>query len=686
MFIRAVQIKINSAGSTYGFECKLNSGLNIIKGNNSSGKSTFVNTLLYGLGLEELVGAKGEKTLTSAVRDEFTISGRKHKIDESAVLVEVSNKEGKVVTFRRPLKNEKKSTKLVEVFECSMLREPPAEPPKPKALYLHDSGAAKYEEGYLRYLETFLGMKLPRVQSSTGDLVHLYPQVVAAALFIEQKRGWTDYIANIPFYKILGAPTRVVQYLLGLDNFALEEKKAITEAEITKIQTSWGYAYHDLQSFAQPLGISVRNIPRVLTSDFKRGDASLWMKINGEEKPLSNVTILKRDEWHALEDKKSEGTTSSSAETVQLLNAETAKLETLTGRYERLSAEARLRNSSLIEFRQLLEQAESDIRKNKTTRKLLQLGAEDDLSIAESRCPTCNSPVSDTLMQEIEGIESMDLQANIDYLEAQISMLRRQITGLDFSYQESLTTQRQLEVSIVEQREYVVALRNSIVKSDTTLEADIRKQLMLEREINNYIAAENHLSKFLERASGLLERLLEAERAKKDMPYDLYSASDRTKIRLLEQNFRANAQSFNYASVDVKEVTIHPGTLMPALGDLTLREILLKSAHSESSASDFVRLIWAFLIAIYQTSATRQYGGNHPGILLFDEPGQHSMSQDSQKGLVQTFSGTSALQSIVAASFDESPAVFAAVTHGSKFHLIDLPEKIIQPLGHDGVM
>lgn len=686
VFIRAVQIKINSGGDTYGFECDFRAGLNIIKGNNSSGKSTFVNTLLYGLGFEELVGARNEKSLTSAVRDEFTINNRKYKIDESAVLVELANKSGKVVTFRRPIKNEKKSAKLIEVFECSMLLEPPAEIPKPKSLYIHDSGAAIVEQGYLRYLETFLGMELPRVQSTTGDLVHLYPQVVAAALFIEQKRGWTDYIANIPFFKILGAPTRVVQYLLGLDNFALEEQKAINEAEFNKIQTSWSYALLELHSFVQPLGVSVRNVPKVLTVDFKRDDASLWMKFNGEEKSLSNVVIAKRDEWHALDDKKAAGYTSSSPETVQLLNDETAKLEALTGKFERVSTESRFRNASLIEFRQLLEQAESDIKKNRTTRKLINLGAEDGLSIADSRCPTCNSPISDTLMQAIEGIESMDLQSNIDYLEAQISMLRRQISGLEFAYQESTAAQRLLELAIVEQREYVVSLRNSIVKSDSTLEADIRKQLMLEREIGNYIAAENRFANFLEKASGLLERLIDADSAKKKLPSDLYSAKDRKKIHLLEQNFRANAQSFNYASVDVAEVTIHPGTLMPALGDITLREILLKSAHAESSASDFVRLIWAFLIAIYQTSSTRNFEGNHPGIMLFDEPGQHSMSQDSQKSLVKTFSGNTALQSVVAASFDESPAVFAAVTHGSNFHLIDMPEKIIQPLDHDGVM
>ena len=125
---------------------------------------------------------------------------------------------------------------------------------------------------------------------------------------------------------------------------------------------------------------------------------------------------------------------------------------------------------------------------------------------------------------------------------------------------------------------------------------------------------------------------------------------------------------------------------MPALGDITLREVLRKNVKSESSASDFVRLIWAFLMAIFQTSNNKDFGGHHPGFLLFDEPGQHSMSEMSQKALVNLLSGTKELQSVVAASFDESETVFARVTGGSKFHLIDLPEKIIGPMRHDGVM
>ncbi|WP_185974032.1 hypothetical protein [Brevibacillus sp. LEMMJ03] len=43
----------------------------------------------------------------------------------------------------------------------------------------------------------------------------------------------------------------------------------------------------------------------------------------------------------------------------------------------------------------------------------------------------------------------------------------------------------------------------------------------------------------------------------------------------------------------------------------------------DSSASDNIRAIWAFTVALFQTS--HEKGGNHPGLLIFDEPAQHSI-------------------------------------------------------------
>jgi len=67
--------------------------------------------------------------------------------------------------------------------------------------------------------------------------------------------------------------------------------------------------------------------------------------------------------------------------------------------------------------------------------------------------------------------------------------------------------------------------------------------------------------------------------------------------------------------------------------------------------------------------------------MLFDEPGQHSMRWESQRELLARLAAEGALQSIVAASFDESETVFNDVTENIKHKLISWEGKLIKPLG-----
>ena len=57
--------------------------------------------------------------------------------------------------------------------------------------------------------------------------------------------------------------------------------------------------------------------------------------------------------------------------------------------------------------------------------------------------------------------------------------------------------------------------------------------------------------------------------------------------------------------------------------------------RSVSSASDFVRSIWAFYLSILK------FGVKHPGFLVFDEPCQHSIKEADLKSLFQICANTS---------------------------------------------
>ena len=67
--INAIKIEVNTTDGLYGTFNTFSEGLNILKGDNTTGKSTLVQSIFYGLGLEELIGGRGEKTMQSVLKD-----------------------------------------------------------------------------------------------------------------------------------------------------------------------------------------------------------------------------------------------------------------------------------------------------------------------------------------------------------------------------------------------------------------------------------------------------------------------------------------------------------------------------------------------------------------------------------------------------------------------------------------
>ena len=78
--------------------------------------------------MEELAGGKNDVVLPYATKTHFIYDGRQIEVLASEVLVEVSNHLKAVVTFRRAIRDNERSPKLIEVLEGAQLsgRERPA--------------------------------------------------------------------------------------------------------------------------------------------------------------------------------------------------------------------------------------------------------------------------------------------------------------------------------------------------------------------------------------------------------------------------------------------------------------------------------------------------------------------------------------------------------------------------------
>lgn len=682
MKLRGIKLRIETSQGEFGFKFEFSRGLTIIRGNNSSGKSTLFNCLMYGLGMEELIGGKGEKVLPYAVK-EFLVQGEtKIMVDNSEVFIELENSRAQSVTLRRAIRDSVRQPKLVEVFEGAHLTAG-IELGTPKPTYLFDPGSAQKQEGFFQFLEGFMGYQLPQVPTTSGGMTKLYLQTIFAALAVEQKRGWTDYIANVPFFGIRDARIRVTEFLLGLSVFERQAKLAKLDAEAVVIDSDWRRACDTLRQAATANGVVIEGLPAKPTSTFDPSTV-LLVKSDGKTKTsLADQVSLLRAEHSLLGEKAEAYGKASGAEAIQELETTSSELQRLSVLHERATTNLTLQKAALEEMRVLIAETSEDLERNKTALKLRNLGAQMELKVAADHCPTCHQEVDDTLLLGIVSGPQMDLNTNIEYLDSQRRMLQNQINGALEEIHQSEIAVTEVAARLAKTHDYRNSLRGDVSNGAAESRAILRRQIQIELELSNLQAFNVQAAALLVTFGEIADRLAANQADRRTLPRDVYSQADLSRISLFEKNFRGNASSFGYESADIEDIRISLDSLTPILSELELREIRTKvqtSLTADSSASDFVRLIWSYLLALYQTSSSRGFEGHHPGLLLMDEPGQHSMRSISQHALLQLLSGQTGLQSIVAASFDENESVFKEATSGLKFQLIQWEGKVIRPL------
>ncbi|MCW0388339.1 hypothetical protein NB722_002878 [Xanthomonas sacchari] len=634
--------------------------------------------------MEELVGGKGAQVLPYAVRDYFDHQGEKIEIISSEILVEIENRDGDIATLRRAIRDNNRDSKLVEIVHAAVLTEALSfENTTPT--YLHDPGSAQKGEGFFYFLERFLKIDLPKVATTNGPEVKLYIQTIFAAHAVEQKRGWTDYIANIPLYGIRDARARVAEYILGLGVFETISLRNRLNAEAVTIDHNWRRILDELQREAATLGFVLAHVPPQPKATFNPEQVRLFRTIESGTIFLADYIAKLLTEHQELRRKSESSTDSNNLNHLKELEATEQEIQSLSVMHERATSNLSLQRASLAEYEELLREAKNDLDRNKAAQKLQELGASQAIELATGICPTCHQSVEDSLLGETLTGPQMDLQTNIGYLESQSRMLQRQISGVTEGIKESSATIAGLAAQLASKRDHMIALRNDLGSSASQSKANLRRQVKIEIEVERLQKLESdavHQSSVLKSIS---DRLAANQLARRNLPSKQYTEADEQKISIFEKNFRANAGSFGYESVsNISEIQINRDSLVPGLAQIELREILSKQSKTDikadSSASDFVRLIWSYLLALYQTSANKYSPGNHLGLILFDEPGQHSMRWESQRELLLRLAAETGLQSIVAASFDESESVFNDVTEGVEHRLIDWEGKLIQPL------
>ncbi len=679
MKFRKIKVKILSEGQWFGFEYKFLPGLNIIRGDNSSGKSTLVNSLIYSIGMEELIGSKGPSSLPYALRTHFEIEDRKYINVESYTLVELENSKGEIKTFKRYIQSKDKDSKLVQIIHGDYLTQNESGSFNSSPVYLHDPNSATNDEfGFFAAFEKFLGLELPNISDNKGYSRKLYLQYIFAALLIEQKRGWTNYIANTPYFGVSNVVQKNVSYLLNLDIFDKERRLNELYSQRNRITSQWLESVSNIKLIANNARLSVRGLSAKPETDF---DKDLVLVGSGFEEftTLSNLNLAAQNDLDKLNGSSNNLLRSEQPQLAENIEKTQGRISEILTLQKICGDEVRINQSKISLYQESLSDIEEELERNRMTNKLNKFGADFNLPVAKNICATCHNPLDDSLVSPENTVMNMTLDENIKYLNNQKSMVKNLLSGLEKKLEKAKSDMLSLQGELREHTKILASLKKDIKSVETTSEADVRKKLLLEGRIEQLNLADESISSEKENLIKLSEEYQMCQSQITAMTQYELSFNDKVKLDKFEEHFRKLATDFSYRSAKPQEIEINRETLIPYLKGLELREInTAADIKADSSASDFVRLIWSYLISISRVSEESK--GNHLGVLLFDEPAQHSMSLGSVNQLLKNMAALQNVQCIVAASFEQSDSAFNESTEGVKFNYLRLPSKLITKL------
>lgn len=622
--INKLRIEIETEDGLYGVNEEFSAGLNFLASeDNTCGKSSIIEAIYYGLGFEEIIGGIGVKVLTSAYKTFIEDGDSKLPVLESGIYLEISNVEEDITVFRTAKMNNR-DPRLVTVY-YSKLEDIRNENVLIEDMYVLMRDAATHLKGFHRFLEEFLHLELPVVPTSDGKQRKLYLQLIFSCMFIEQKHGWGDLFSGMPYLGIKEPKKRIIEYVLALDTLYNEKQKDYLRMEESRIKGEWELQVRELYNAVNRESCTIIGVPTkpaiineiylsgVLVNKGDKGIEGYLDKLQEEYDGLGNVEPKVVDNFELLQEK---------------LEGIESDIEDYDEKIAWLRKRVLQEKTSIQVLDNNIEVIETDLRNNKDAARLRELGSQLDCMTAKNLCPVCQQTVEDTLLPIVEGMEIMSIDENIRHLKAQKVMLSYARESHQYNKDEMERQIQELMGKVFSLRRLAKAVRSDLYSVDDSVsESLVYKKI----EIQGKIERLQTLTRFVEEKKTKLLALSDEWKKylamKAKIPAKKFSEADNEKLQLLKETFVEKIYTYGYKSVVNKEdIDISDETYLPVIEDFDMK--------FDSSASDNIRGIWAYTLALMQVSMLK--GGNHPTVLIFDEPNQHSIVSEDMKNFFES--------------------------------------------------
>jgi|GEM_PF-309487 len=617
--INRLRVEINTVNGPCGIDETFHSGLNFVaSSDNTCGKSSILAAIYYCLGFEQIIGGVsgvGSKVLTSVFKTVIEDEGNPLSVTESGVYLEITNGTEVITIYRNAVASDDRDNRLITVYygDYNTIKNPKTQS---EDMFVNVVNSATSAKGFHTYLESFLHLELPEVRTSNDNERKLYLQIIFSSMFIEQKHGWSDIFSGMPFLGIKESKKRVVEFLLRLETLKNEKEYDRLKTIRTTLEHEWEKLVASIQQEALRESCEIVNLPlrpKVLNdTDCNR---ITLRTLSGTA--VDDELIGLQNEYNILRQLKPRVLDNFEALNIELSETETVILS-LESDHNSLNSQISRENTVISRMSNDLEIVNSDIRNNNDAARLQKFGSEATGEFSANICPVCKQAIHDTLISMDSDSLFMNIEDNLRHLKEQKSMLAFSLSSHKQNVEVMQQQKSGIESRLVTLRRLAQTLRSDLF---TTTDTDASEAIMLKRidvsnKIDSLMQLKATISSFVERLRELSAQWNSYIDAKNNLPAKGFSETDIAKLALLKSKFIENLRRYHYSSLSSFDgIQISDETFLPTIDGFDMK--------FDSSASDGVRVIWAFTMALLQVSLEKE--GNHPSILVFDEPAQQSI-------------------------------------------------------------
>ena len=666
MRLRQLDLTVVTADGTFGATVKFDAGLNVLRAENSSGKSTLMQSILYGLGVEGVMGPGKKVPLTPSVLEELEgPDGRLLQVLESQVLIEVENDRDEVMTVQRWIKHASIRRELITTWAGPKLTDPSIDVSRSE-FYVGFPGSAQRNAGFHNRIAGFIGWDLPLVQRYDGSEAPLYMEVIFPLLFVEQKHGWAGVLANMPDYLQIRDPgARAIEFVLDLDASARAKRREELQEEENRIKREWGALAKAFADRLEGIGAVLEGMPMQPSLQWPmQVEPQVRVALGHDWLLLGDAIAGTRSEVRRL-DEEDIPRVEEAAEAIQADLQELEREYSVTSAtMSQLTRETRIEREQVEALDRRLAALTEDRQRNTDAKRLRDLGGLAQITNDDPHCPTCHQVLSGSLIDLPHTTQVMSVDDNLVLIDQEIGLFRAMREDSD----RVLTAKRQRAVAlrertIVLQREIRSAKRTLLADGTAPSEATIARRIRLQDRLELLERVEADYAALSDSVAELSERFREVRAELARLKEAGQSAGDLQKLTLLESLLDEQLRAYGFQSLKPESIAISPTKYVPVREGFNL-------GH-DISASDMVRLIWSFLIGLLETG--REARNHHPGLLMFDEPRQQDAAEVSFRELLQRAARSRDANQQVIFATSEDPTNLASMLEGvpHNLHLFD---------------